>query len=126
MRYFKTLFLISALTLAATSYAQSTNSPLMLAAGEGMLTIVSPEDGAMLDSGSGDSLEYNISLSPSGNHIHVYIDNNRPIIVRKVSGCPCTLDLPDLSSGKHTIVLKEATSGHSLTGLEAAVTVTVK
>ena len=114
MKYFKSLFLISALVLSAAASA------------EGMLTIMSPEDGAMLGSGSGDKLEYNITLSPSGNHIHVYIDDQRPIIVRNVSGCPCSMDLPDLSSGKHTIVMKEATSGHSLTGLEASVTVTVK
>jgi hypothetical protein len=114
MKYFKSILLFSALILSAAASA------------DGMLTITSPADGAVLNSGSGNKLEYNITLSPSGNHIHVYIDDQRPIIVRNVSGCPCTMDLPDLSSGKHTIVMKEATSGHSLTGLEASVSVTVK
>ena len=114
MKYFKSFLLFFSLTLSAATYA------------DGMLTISSPTDGAVLDSGSGNKLEYNITLSPSGNHIHVYIDDQRPIIVRNVSGCPCSMDLPDLSSGKHTIVMKEATSGHSLTGLEASISVTVK
>ena len=114
MNYFKSFLLFFALILSASASA------------DGMLTITSPADGAVLDSGSGNKLEYNITLSPSGNHIHVYIDDQRPIIVRNVSGCPCSMDLPDLSSGEHSIVMKEATSGHSLTGLEASVTVTVK
>ena len=114
MKYFKSFLLFFALMLSATAYA------------DGMLTITTPADGAVLDSGSGNKLEYNITLSPSGNHIHVYIDDQRPLIVRNVSGCPCSMDLPDLSSGKHTIVMKEATSGHSLTGLEASISVTVK
>ena len=126
MKYLKTLFLFLPLTLTGIVSAQAADSPLMLAASGGALSITSPADGAMLNSGSGNKLEYNVTLSPNGNHIHVYVDDMRPIIVRKVSGCPCSMDLPDLSPGKHTIVMKEATSGHSLTGLEASVSVTVK
>jgi hypothetical protein len=92
----------------------------------GSITITSPKDGAELTSGSGNKLEYNIVLSPDGNHLHVYIDDQKPIIDRDVSGCPCSLDLPDLSPGKHKIVMKEATSSHDMTGVEATVTVNVK
>ncbi len=126
MRCFKSLLLFSTLILSSIVNAEAYSSPLILAASEGMLTIMSPDDGAVLNNGSGNELKYNITLSPSGNHLHVYIDNQRPIIVRKVSGCPCTLDLPDLAAGKHTIAVKEATSGHSLTGLQAEVSVTVQ
>ena len=92
----------------------------------GSITINSPKDGAELMSGSGDKLEYNVDLSPNGNHLHVYIDNQDPMIVRSVSGCPCSVDLPDLAPGKHTIVIKEATASHAMTGVEASVTVNVK
>jgi hypothetical protein len=99
-------------------------SGTVLAAGS--ITIISPKDGAELMSGSGNKLEYNIELSPDGNHIHVYVDDGKPIIDRDVSGCPCSLDLPDLGPGQHKIVMKEATSSHDMTGVEASVSVTVK
>ena len=92
----------------------------------GSITVISPKDGAVLDSGSGNKLEYNVELSPNGNHLHVYVDGGRPIIDRNVSGCPCSIDLPDLSSGKHEIVIKEATSSHAMTGLETSVSFSVK
>ncbi len=92
----------------------------------GSITIISPKDGSELMSGSGDKLEYNVQLSPNGNHLHVYVDGGKPMIVRNVSGCPCSVDLPDLSSGKHEIVIKEATSSHAMTGLDATTSFTVK
>ena len=99
-------------------------SGAVLAAGS--ITIISPKDGASLSSGSGNKLEYNVELSPNGNHLHVYVDNGDPIIDRNVSGCPCSIDLPDLSPGKHEIVVKEATSSHAMTGVEAYTSFTVK
>jgi hypothetical protein len=126
MKHFKMLFLISILMLGPVASLQAAGLPLMLAASGGSITILSPADGAVLGSGSGNELNYKVTLSPNGNHLHVYIDDRRPIIVRKVSGCPCTLDLPDLAPGKHAIVVSEATAGHSLTGLKAGVSVTVK
>jgi hypothetical protein len=92
----------------------------------GSITILSPKDGAQLSSGSGNKLEYNVQLSPNGNHLHVYIDNGDPIIVRSVTGCPCSITLPDLAPGKHDIVVKEATASHAMTGVEAYTSVTVK
>ena len=92
----------------------------------GSISIISPKDGGELMSGSGNKLEYNVELSPNGNHLHVYVDDGRPIIDRTVSGCPCSIDLPDLSSGMHKIVVKEATSSHDMTGVEASVSFSVK
>lgn len=100
--------------------------PQMAMAAGGSITIISPKDGAALSSGMGNKLEYNVKLGPNGNHLHVYVDDQNPIIDRNVSHCPCSIDLPDLSSGKHRIVVKEATVAHDLTGLQSAVTVTVK
>ncbi len=92
----------------------------------GSITIIATKDGAVLPSGSGNKLVYNVMLSPEGNHLHVYIDDDNPIIDHQVSGCPCTLDLPDLAPGKHVIAVKEATVSHVLTGVQAQVTVRVR
>jgi hypothetical protein len=75
---------------------------------------------------SGNKLEFNVHLSPNGNHVHIYVDDQNPIIDRNINNCPCSIDLPVLSSGKHTIVVKEATVSHALTGVEGSTTVTVK
>jgi hypothetical protein len=95
------------------------------AADSGSITIISPQDGAVLKSG-GNKLEYNVHLSPKGNHLHIYIDNQDPIIDRNVSNCPCSTNLPALAKGKHVIAVKEATANHVLTGLQSTVTVDVK
>jgi hypothetical protein len=98
----------------------------VLAADAGSITITSPANGAMLASGSGNKLDFSIHLGPGGNHVHIYVDDQSPIEFRDVSHCPCSIDLPSLSPGKHMIVIKEATSSHALTGLQASVTATVK
>jgi len=90
---------------------------------DGSITILEPVNGAV---SSGDELKYDVVLSPSGNHLHVYVDDQSPMIVRKVKDCPCSVSLPMLGAGKHTIVIKEATASHALTGLESTVTFTVK
>lgn len=97
----------------------------VLAADSGSITIISPKEDAVLQ-GGGNKLEYNLHLSPNGNHLHIYIDDQNPIVDRNVSNCPCSIDLPTLSPGKHVIVVKEATASHALTGVQSTVTTTVK
>src|ERR1035438_6924221 len=89
-------------------------------AAAGSITITSPVNNAVLQSAAGNKLEFNVHLGPDGNHVHVYIDDQKPIVFRDVSHCPCSIDLPKLSSGKHTIVVKEATSSHALTGVQGS------
>ena len=92
----------------------------------GSITITSPMSDTVLQSATENKLEFKIQLSPSGNHVHVYIDEQDPIVFRNVSHCPCSIALPKLASGKHTLVIKEATSSHAMTGLEGKVIITVK
>ncbi|MEJ2574453.1 MAG: hypothetical protein P8164_12830 [Gammaproteobacteria bacterium] len=104
----------------------SLTEPLMAAPSAGIITILSPQNGADLSSGTGDKLRYNVQLSPTGNHLHVYVDHRRPIIDHNVNNCPCSITLPDMSPGKHTIAVKEATVNHHLTGLQATVSFKVE
>jgi hypothetical protein len=98
----------------------------VFAADAGSITITSPANGAMLPSDTGNKLQFNVHLSPNGNHVHIYVDDQNPIVFRDVSHCPCSIDLPVLAPGKHTIVVKEATSSHAMTGVQASVTASVK
>ena|SRR5271166_2820211 len=113
--------LLLCLALAAMPLANPAS-----AAEPGSITIVSPKDGAVLGGGGGNKLEYDVHLSPKGNHLHIYIDNQDPIITKNVSNCPCSIGLPALATGKHVIAVKEATAGHALTGVESTVTVNVR
>ena len=98
----------------------------VFAADAGSITITSPANGAMLASDSGNKLEFNVHLSPTGNHVHIYVDDHSPIIDRDINNCPCSINLPVLGSGKHTVVIKEATVSHALTGVQDSVAFTVK
>ncbi len=62
-------FAVAAMPLANPAFA----------ADSGSITIISPKEGAVLG-GGGNKLEYNVHLSPKGNHLHIYIDNQDPII----------------------------------------------
>lgn len=92
----------------------------------GSITILAPHEGAVISSASPSKLDYSVHLSPTGNHLHVVVDDQNPIVVHKVSDCPCSMPLPPLSPGKHVIVIKEATAAHSPTGVEGRVTFTAK
>lgn len=96
------------------------------AAADGSITITSPADGAVLQGATGNKVDFDVHLSPKGNHVHIYVDNQKPIVYPDVGRCPCSVDLPNLTPGKHTIAVKEATSSHALTGIQGIVTVTVK
>jgi hypothetical protein len=98
----------------------------VFAADSGSITITSPTNGEVLKSDSGNKLQFNVHLGPNGNHVHIYVDDQNPIVFRDVGHCPCSVDLPVLTSGKHTIVIKEATSSHAMTGVQASVTASVK
>ncbi|WP_353433023.1 hypothetical protein [Polynucleobacter sp. MWH-UH23A] len=96
------------------------------AADMGRITILSPKNDAIVNARSVVKLSYKVALGPEGNHLHVYVDDQKPIVDRNVSGCPCTVDLPALSPGMHVVVVKEARADHSLTGVEASTIVTAK
>jgi len=98
----------------------------VFAADAGSITITSPADGATLMSDSGNKLDFNVHLGPTGNHVHIYVDDQNPIVYRDVGNCPCSINLPVLGSGKHTVVIKEATVSHALTGVQASTAFTVK
>jgi hypothetical protein len=100
-------------------------SSVFAADAAGSITITSPKNDAVLQ-GAENKLDFTIKLSPNGNHVHIYVDDQAPIVYRDVSHCPCSIDLPKLSAGKHTIVVKEATSSHAMTGVQGTVTATVK
>ena len=92
----------------------------------GSVSISSPKNGSTVMAGTMLKLVYNVKLGPEGNHLHVYVDDEKPIVVRNVSNCPCSIELPGLSAGMHTIVIDQARADHSLTGVKTSIIITAK
>ena len=100
-------------------------TPAVFAA-NGSITILDPRDGAQLASGTGNKLEYDGILSPTANHLEISIDDQSPMIVDKVTNCPCSIELPRLSAGNHRITVQEATAQRAPASTGSTITVSVK
>lgn len=93
------------------------------AAAGGSITIESPKDGAEINANAGIVVKFKVHHTVEGNHLHFYVDNGDPTIVREWSG---TITLPGVAPGKHEICIKEARVNHVLTGLEKCISVEAK
>ncbi len=92
-------------------------------AADGMITIKSPANGAVVNAKSPVPLSYDAAFGKEGDHMHLYVDGNRVDILSQARG---TTDLAALSPGKHHICLEVNTKGHVSTGVESCVDVTSK
>jgi hypothetical protein len=89
----------------------------------GSIQITSPKDGAEINGQARNEVVFDVHPSPDGNHLHFYVDDGNPTIVREWKG---SFTLPSLSSGKHEICIKEAMVNHVLTGLQKCISVTAR
>ena len=108
---------LAAMTFSVRAYPASGPGP------GGSIQITSPQDGATINGQSDNELMFDVHPSPDGNHVHIYVDDGRPTIVRKWKD---SFTLPMLSPGKHEICVKEAMVNHILAGLQKCISVTAK
>jgi hypothetical protein len=90
---------------------------------QGMVTIASPADGAVLDALDENHLVYEVDPGPRGDHVHVYADGKEIGILRKLKG---SYLLESLSPGQRKLCVKVVNKGHVPIGIEKCVQVTVK
>lgn len=105
-------------TLALFLFTTATSS-----AETGKVTISSPASGAMFSAKNKILIDYELTPSSNGDHLHLNVDGKREDILRKMKG---TADVGSLSKGKHTICLYENTKSHAPTGAESCVDVVVE
>jgi hypothetical protein len=86
----------------------------------GKITINSPVNGAMVGANAKVLLNYEVMLGPSGDHLHLYLDDDRIDILRQLKG---STEVDGMKPGKHKICLTENTKWHMSTGLERCVEV---
>ena len=89
----------------------------------GKVTILSPADGAMVDSHYKTEVKYEAIPGPDGDHLHLNVDGKRVDVIHPLKGATTVDALPP---GKHRICLAVNTKGHVPTGVEGCVNVTSK
>ena len=109
---------LSMLVLVLTSFA----TPLAMAAGE-IIDIISPVDGARLDSRAENKMVYDVTLGAAGGHIHVYVDGEEADLLRQAKG---SYTFDPLAKEKHELCLKIVNKNHTPIGVERCVKVTVE
>ena len=92
-------------------------------ADSGKVTIMSPKDGAMIDSAYKTEVKYEANPGSDGEHLHLNVDGKRVDVVHQLKG---TLKVDALPPGKHQICLAVNTKGHVPTGAEGCINVTSK
>jgi hypothetical protein len=109
----------SSMTLALAIALFST----CVAAAEPYARITFPPDGAKLDAMSQNRIDYEVAPGPSGDHIHLYVDNREAAILRKLSGSHA---FESLSPGAHALCIKVVNKAHVPIGVEQCVKVNVQ
>jgi hypothetical protein len=90
-------------------------------ADNGKVTILSPMDGAMVESTDKTELEYEATPGPDGDHLHLNVDGKRVDVIHQLAG---TVMVDALPPGKHQICLAVNTKSHVPTGVEECINVT--
>ena len=96
--------------------------PVALAA-DASVTISSPQEGAKMSPKTEVNVAYEIALGPTGNHAHLYVDNNEAVILRALKG---SHPVGTLAPGKHQICIKVVNKAHTPTGAQACVNVSTE
>ena len=91
----------------------------------GSVQITYPLDLTTLTSPDENAVVFNFTPTATGNIVSVYVDDQGPIMVREVGNCPCTVHLPYMHSGKHSVAVKESTPTLAMTGVQDLSMVTV-
>lgn len=105
-------------TLIFACYASAS-----FAAAEGKVNILSPMDGATLDSKEKSTIKFDVTPNAGGDHLHLYVDGKRVDVIHEFKGSE---ELDPLSPGRHRICLEVNTRAHVSTGLENCINVTAK
>ncbi len=108
----KTGLLLATLGMAAAACAQT-----------GSVKVVSPAEGAMLESHRPVALAFEVVQGTMVDHIHLYVDGRQSAIIREAMGTHMVRALP---AGNHELCVKAVTKAHVLTGLEDCRKVIVK
>lgn len=96
--------------------------PAALAAGASV-TISSPHDGAKFRPWTEIDVVYEVTLGPNGNHVHLYVDSGKAVVLRALKG---SYHVGTLVEGAHKICINVVNEAHTPIGAQACVNVSVQ
>jgi hypothetical protein len=91
-------------------------------AGASKVDISEPADGAKIDAKAQIKLGYDITLGGDGDHAHLYVDDRRIAMLRRMKG---SYMIFPLDPGIREICIKVVNSNHTPIGVNRCVKVTV-
>jgi hypothetical protein len=90
---------------------------------KGSVEILSPADGATLDSFDQNRIRYRVVPGPRGDHVHLYVDGKEAAILRELKG---SHTLETLSPGPHELCIKVVNKAHVSLGVQRCINVRVE
>lgn len=90
---------------------------------EASIKIISPADGAKLKGSLNNKLVFDVAPGPKGDHVHVYVDDKEPIVLRQLKG---EYTFKKLEAGNRNICLKLVDKNHTPVGVEKCTMVSVE
>ena len=105
------------LGLIAMLLAFTCPAPAALAA-DGSVNISSPKDGDILSPNKKIKVKYKATLGDKGNHLHLYLDDQPEVMLRKLKG---HYRMDKLAPGKHGICIRLMDKEHAETGTQDCV-----
>ncbi|MCW8827992.1 MAG: hypothetical protein OQK94_02930 [Gammaproteobacteria bacterium] len=95
----------------------------LVASAEGMVTILSPADGARLNALDDNVISYRIVPGPRGDHVHLYDNGNEIAVIRSLEG---SYPLTSVGMGAREICIKVVNRAHVPIGIEGCVKVVIE
>jgi hypothetical protein len=116
---FVAMLLMLALTACEKKPAEK---PVAIPTGS-LVDISAPADGARINANSQIKLDYDITLGGEGDHAHLYVDDRRISMLRKMKG---SYMIFPLDPGIREICIKVVNSNHTPIGVSRCIKVNVE
>ncbi|MFN2309021.1 MAG: hypothetical protein ABR553_04705 [Gammaproteobacteria bacterium] len=101
--------------------------PLWLLSGvagaEGMVTILSPAEGAKLNAFDENVITYRVVPGPRGDHVHLYDNDQELAVIRQLEG---SYPLTSVGMGDRELCIKVVNRAHVPIGIESCVNVVIE
>ena len=92
-------------------------------AADGSVTISSPANGAKLGRTAQNKISYEIIPGPGGDHVHLYVDGKQTAVLHQMKD---SSPLDPMAAGSHEICIKVVNKGHTPTGVQQCIKVSVE
>ena len=87
-------------------------------AADAAVSISSPVAGSTFSPSSKIDISYTATPGPKGDHVHLYMDDQKPVVLKQLAG---SYTLGALTPGKHGVCIRIVDSSHAEIGVQDCV-----